>query len=151
MATPSSILAWRIRWTEEPDGLQCIELQRVRHSWMTNTFTSFYPRLDFLLLSPSFFDSLSFLPDLSHTHTQPWGKVALPTLGLPLHMCRKREDKQSVLDTPDLAPWLWSGPLLLLYWGLFYTHILALVGLHAVPRRAWPSQLSLIKVTRSAL
>ena len=31
MATHSSILAWRIPWTEEPRGLQSIELQRVRH------------------------------------------------------------------------------------------------------------------------
>ena len=29
MATHSSILAWRIPWTEEPDGLQSIVLQRV--------------------------------------------------------------------------------------------------------------------------
>ena len=31
MATHSRILAWRIPWTEEPGGLQSIELQRVRH------------------------------------------------------------------------------------------------------------------------
>ena len=31
MATHSSILAWRIPWTEEPGGLQSIGLQRVRH------------------------------------------------------------------------------------------------------------------------
>ena len=30
MATHSSILAWRISWTEEPSGLQSIGLQRVR-------------------------------------------------------------------------------------------------------------------------
>ena len=30
MATHSSILAWRIPWTEEPAGLQSIGLQRVR-------------------------------------------------------------------------------------------------------------------------
>ena len=30
MTTHSSILAWRIPWTEEPGGLQSIELQRVR-------------------------------------------------------------------------------------------------------------------------
>ena len=30
MATPSSILAWRIPWTEEPGRLQSLELQRVR-------------------------------------------------------------------------------------------------------------------------
>ena len=31
MATNSSILAWRILWTEEPGGLQSKGLQRVRH------------------------------------------------------------------------------------------------------------------------
>ena len=31
MATPSSIHAWEIPWTEEPDGLQSMGLQRVRH------------------------------------------------------------------------------------------------------------------------
>ena len=32
MATHSSILAWRIPWTEEPGGLQSMGLQRVRHN-----------------------------------------------------------------------------------------------------------------------
>ena len=31
MATHSSILAWRIPWTEKPAGLQSMGLQRVRH------------------------------------------------------------------------------------------------------------------------
>ena len=31
MATHSSILVWRISWTEEPGGLQSIGSQRVRH------------------------------------------------------------------------------------------------------------------------
>ena len=31
MATRSSILAWRIPWTEEPDGLQSTRSQRVGH------------------------------------------------------------------------------------------------------------------------
>ena len=31
MATPSSILAWRIPGTEEPDGLPSMGLHRVRH------------------------------------------------------------------------------------------------------------------------
>ena len=33
MAIHSGILAWRIPWTEEPDGLQSMGLQRVRHNW----------------------------------------------------------------------------------------------------------------------
>ena len=33
MATHSSILAWRILWTERPGGLQYMGSQRVRHDW----------------------------------------------------------------------------------------------------------------------
>ena len=39
MATHSNVLAWRIPWTEEPDGLQSMESQRVRQDWVTNTHT----------------------------------------------------------------------------------------------------------------
>ena len=35
MATHSSILAWRIPWTEEPGVLQSMSLQRVGHDWAT--------------------------------------------------------------------------------------------------------------------
>ena len=43
MATHSSILAWRIPWTEEPGGLQSMGSQRVRHNLATNTLhTLFY-------------------------------------------------------------------------------------------------------------
>ena len=31
MATHSSILAWRIPWTEEPGGILSMQLQRLRH------------------------------------------------------------------------------------------------------------------------
>ena len=34
MATHSSILAWRIPWTEEPGGLQNMWSQRVKHDWI---------------------------------------------------------------------------------------------------------------------
>ena len=33
MASYSSILAWRIPWTEKPGGLQSIESQKFRHDW----------------------------------------------------------------------------------------------------------------------
>ena len=35
MATHSSILVWKIPWTEEPGRLQSMVLQRVRHNWVT--------------------------------------------------------------------------------------------------------------------
>ena len=37
MTTHSSILAWRIPWTEEPGRLQSMGSQRVGHYWMTFT------------------------------------------------------------------------------------------------------------------
>ena len=42
MAAHSSIVAWRIPWTEEPGGLQSMGLQRVRHDLTTNALTYVY-------------------------------------------------------------------------------------------------------------
>ena len=39
IATHSSILVWKIPWTEEPDELQSMGLWRVREDWVTNAFT----------------------------------------------------------------------------------------------------------------
>ena len=36
MATTSSLLAWRIPWTEEPGGLQSTGLQRIGHDWASS-------------------------------------------------------------------------------------------------------------------
>ena len=40
VATHSSILAWRIPWTEEHGGLQSMGSQRVRHDLVTKTITT---------------------------------------------------------------------------------------------------------------
>ena len=39
MAIHSSTLAWKIPWTEEPDRLQSMGLQRVGHDWAISLFT----------------------------------------------------------------------------------------------------------------
>ena len=36
MATHSSILAWKIPWSEDPGRLQSMGLQRVGHDWETS-------------------------------------------------------------------------------------------------------------------
>ena len=41
LATHSSVLAWRIPWTEDTGGLQSKVFQRVRQDWATNTFKTF--------------------------------------------------------------------------------------------------------------
>ena len=41
MVTHSSILTWRIPWTEESGRLESTGSQRVGQDWATNTFTFF--------------------------------------------------------------------------------------------------------------
>ena len=43
MTTCSSILAWRIPWTEDPGELQSLGLQTVRHGEHTHTYTCYTP------------------------------------------------------------------------------------------------------------
>ena len=54
MATLSSVLAWRIPWTEGPGGLHSTGLQRIGHNLVTD--------LSLCL-------SLSLSLSLTHTHT----------------------------------------------------------------------------------
>ena len=55
MATHSSILAWKIPWTQEPCGLQSMGLQRVEHSSVTEhtqiRATSHVPRQESVVKS----------------------------------------------------------------------------------------------------
>ena len=48
MAIHSSILAWRIPWTEEPGGLQLVGSKRVRYDWATNSSLHWHTRGYFL-------------------------------------------------------------------------------------------------------
>ena len=48
MATYSSVLAWRIPWTEESGSLQSIGSQRVELDWGTNTFVKWIILLKWL-------------------------------------------------------------------------------------------------------
>ena len=71
VATHSSILAWRIPWTEEPGGLQSMESHRVRHDWATHTHTHTHSLS--LSLSPPISPRLPFL---STSHDHSWEKPA---------------------------------------------------------------------------
>ena len=68
MATLSSILAWKIPWTEEPGRLQSIGSQRVGHDWAT---------------------SLSFFTDfLVHLHCDFWLFIVFEELTHFLHVVK---------------------------------------------------------------
>ena len=59
MTTHSSILAWRIPWTEKPERLQSMESQRLGYNWACmHTCATLYP-------------SLCMHTTDTHTHTHP--------------------------------------------------------------------------------
>ena len=60
----SSILAWEIPWTEEPNGLQSIESERVSHDWVTKHVSFFALRFYFRywIFKSLFILSLSLSP-----------------------------------------------------------------------------------------
>ena len=58
MATHSSILAWRIPWTEEPGGLQSTGLQRVGHD--LSDFTLKHTMMQIIILFEFFINKNDF-------------------------------------------------------------------------------------------
>ena len=84
MAAHSSILAWRVLWTEEPGGLQSVGSQRVRHNWVANTFIRRQPSDDHVV---------SALPCGERIHSR--FRILTP---LPVHLPSVNES----LITPDL-------------------------------------------------
>ena len=67
MATHSSILAWKIPWTEEPGGLQSMVWQKC-WTWPSNWMTAFYLRQVLCL----------FLPHKGEKYTSSSESVQLP-------------------------------------------------------------------------
>ena len=91
MATQSTILAWRIPWTEEPGGLQSMGLQRVRHDWATKPTQlseSSEPPFFYVLFSVSF--QKGFEMGLQQTYQQCKQK------------CRMRTKKCNLLERYSL-------------------------------------------------
>ena len=63
MATHSSILAWKIPWTQEPGRLQSMGSQKVRYNWAHMQMHGRYKRLSFaiIFLVPSLIFLVIFL------------------------------------------------------------------------------------------
>ena len=80
MATHSSILVWKISWTEEPGGLQSMGLQTVGHDWVTNTYGGFW-MISYQLMFPgvrsSVFSGFRLRPPASGS--QPYSYSSLKT------------------------------------------------------------------------
>ena len=82
MATHSSVLAWRIPWTEEPGGLLSMGSHRVRHNWSDLAAAAIF--LNSFLLLTLVFVSYFFIPSNVYLHSLfsifiSWSPVSLWT------------------------------------------------------------------------
>ena len=68
MATDSSILAWRILWTEEPGMLQSMGSQRVSHDWATK-HTHIYIHIYIYTHTYMYIYTYIHIYIYTHTHT----------------------------------------------------------------------------------
>ena len=70
------VRAWRIPWTEGPGRLQSKGLQRIRHEWVTNTFTH---------VSLSLINIIQFSSVQSLSRVRLCDPMNCSTPGLPVH------------------------------------------------------------------
>ena len=97
MATHSSILAWRIPWTEEPGGLPSIGSHRVEHNW-----SDLAAAVNCILCSSQLYSISNVIPK---------GEFCLPltlTLGLALGLAVPKHGKENVSHSEgkDLTGWM---------------------------------------------
>ena len=81
MATLSSVLAWKIPWTEEPEGLQSMRLQRVRYNLATKP-----PALPpFMGIILTYNQCQKITDEISYVWYQCWKSCVYCTLTVYLH------------------------------------------------------------------
>ena len=110
MATYSSILAWKIAWTEGPGGLQSMGLQRVGQDWVTNTdfFASGVSQPLAAAAAKSLQSCLTLCdpidgspqapPSLGFSRQEHWSGLPFPS---PMHESEKWKWSRSSCPTPS--------------------------------------------------
>ena len=118
MATLSSILVWRIPWTEEPGGLQSMGSQRVEHNWV-----------------PEHTRAHAHTHTHTHTHTHYLKGIAFWRKFPTIFSCLGRETTSLFSNCKTLlnpfTTWFrgklltqWSVYHFRRYWSTFYLHII---------------------------
>ena len=74
MVTHSSILAWRIPWTEKPGRLQSTGSQRVGHNWVTSLHLEIW-----VPINTTGIFSMYYLSSVTHSSFTFWNKATFTT------------------------------------------------------------------------
>ena len=114
MATHSSILAWRIPWTEEPGRLQPVGSQRVRHNWACLTIVVIpYIRsteLIFLVI-----ETLYTLTSISHFLPPRPPRVPATTILLSASVSLTFLDGSQIVQYLSFGVWLISVSIISIF------------------------------------
>ena len=136
MATRSSILAWKISWTEEPGGLQSMGSQRVGHDWATNTWLTHNP-MDYSPPGSSVHGILQaktlewFAISSSRGSSRPRDQTHVSHIAGGFFTFWATREALLILKTPQIA---W--PAWLLRWSVHSAHIEHING-KEVPSPSW--------------
>jgi len=103
MATHSSMLAWRIQWTEEPGRLQSMGLQRVRHDWATKHSTGKISTGKRIHRIPVCLrrDSSTLLEWVTWITALSWWRGLHNSMNLWAMPCRATKDRQVIVKSSD--------------------------------------------------
>ena len=99
MATHASILAWRIPRTEEHDGLQLMDFQRVRQDWSAGMHTGVFWAPNTVWLVPLWMWELDCEESWAPKNWWFWTVVLEKTLESPLD-CKEIQPVHSEGDQP---------------------------------------------------
>ena len=101
MVTYSDIPAWRIPRTEEPGGLQFMELQRVRHNWATeHMHTGTLVSQLVCFTNSGYFEAVMTLRYVSHSSPHKWA-VGIFTWRAPTAFMRLSKRVEEKLKTTN--------------------------------------------------
>ena len=114
MATHSSVLAWRIPWTEKPGRLQSMGSHRVRHDWsdLAAYLNYYFHYCKYCTLDVG--ESFSSVQSLSHVHlfVTPW--IAARQASLSITNSRSSPRLTSIESVMPSSHLILCRPLLLL-------------------------------------
>ena len=108
-ATHSSILAWKIPWTEEPDRLQSMGSQRVGHDWVTEHAPLYHGKNTLKKWSQEITEACYSQPSMLSTPGSTCSPWSLRLLWLRMERVGKHEFVSG--DGSLLVLWVASHPL----------------------------------------
>ena len=161
MATHSSILAWKMPWTEDPGRLQSMGSQRVRHNWATSLHSHPYMNTGktialnrWTFVSKVIFLFFNMLSKLVITFLPRSKRLLISWLWSPsaviLEPKKIKSDTVSTVSPSICHEVMGPGTMIFVIWMLSFKPTFSLSSFTFIKRLFSSSSLSAIRVVLSA-